>query len=128
ADFEAGRAANQNRALAHPRSAAAVGSADLAAGVAANADESAGHLGPDPIRGVARHFDDAALQARSQVHACVADDCDPSAGHVPADPLDLARVTVDLQLVACGPLDGEELVQPKLPLPEEHGQGADGVV
>ena len=73
-------------------------------------------------------LDGAALHVRPEVHAGVAADGDAASRHAAADPLDLSRVAANLELVARLAFDGEEVVEPGLPLSQVDGQGPDLVV
>src|SRR5205823_6232098 len=121
-------ALDDDGATAHARRAAAVGGADLPAGVAADADEAAGHLAADPVRRVALHLDRAAPHVGTEVHPGVAEDRDPAAGHAAADPLHPPDVAADLDILTALPFHREHVIEPEPPLAEEHRQRPDRVV
>jgi len=104
------------------------GNASGKSGVAANPDESSGHLAADPVRGASGHVDRSALHVGAEVHPDVADDIDAAAAHPPADPADLLQLATNLELVADLAVNGEEVVDAALLLAQIDGQCADRLV
>ena len=111
--LDAGRAFDEDRPAAHAGHAAAVGRADLPAGVAADVDQCRRVISPPtqsealPVTSIVPPFMYAprCMPALPTMR-------DAAAGHAAADPLHPADVAADLDLVAAVALDVEEVVEP----------------
>src|SRR5262249_11696695 len=95
ADFHACRSVDDDRAPVHAGRASTVGGSDLSARIAVNLDEPAGHLGTDPVRGVAMYLDGAAFHVGPKVHAGIANDGQSPARHAATEPAHLSGISTD---------------------------------
>ena len=105
-----------------PLATAAIRCPHLSARVPADADQSAAHLGAEPIGRIAMDGDQSAGHGSAEMHPCIAMDYDASPGHIAPNHLNLCKIPVKLQTAVPFALYLEEIAQLKPPSAEEHRQ------